>query len=59
MRKMKTHHKKPRLIPKPRGSVGHGLKLRKEMKLTNNRQLYLDCLVRVHPPAISVRDVRI
>ncbi|KAI0659787.1 hypothetical protein C8Q70DRAFT_1053617 [Cubamyces menziesii] len=52
---MKTHHKKPRLIPKPRGSVGHGLKLRKEMKLTNNRQLYLDCLTTVRDLCLAGR----
>ena len=45
--KKRTKEKQQR-IPKPRGSVGRGLNLIQEMRLTDNKPLYLSCLVRIH-----------
>ncbi|CDO71845.1 hypothetical protein BN946_scf184939.g69 [Trametes cinnabarina] len=55
MSKMKKHTKTLRRIPKPRGTVGRGLKLRKEMKLSDNKILYLACLMTVRDLCLAGR----
>ncbi|KAI0668870.1 hypothetical protein C8Q78DRAFT_194550 [Trametes maxima] len=50
-----TAKKPPKSIPKPPGTVGKGLKLRDEMRLQNNKPLYLNCLMTVRDLCLAGR----